>query len=903
MVVHVTTVFYLGNFAKLDTNEANFSNENPNVVLGTYDHTQLEEITLFRNDANNDGSIWSDDAGFAAETLSFTAGGVFRSSTLDAESTYFMTLTLADGSTVSGSYGLAQLENGDVYFGVPDDLRVREVQITAPNLVNLFGVSATASSTATLAAEVDGEETGEVMGLGYDDSNLPADGGGDVITNLDDIILGNGGDDTITGAGGSDTIDGGADNDLVSGGFGTDHLDGGDGDDTVSYQDAFGTTAEFVELDLEAGTGTLNAAGGVNGDVETVVNFEHAVGSYGSDVVSGSSGDNSLSGEDGNDTLAGRAGNDTLDGGIGADYLTGGSGDDTITGGAGNDSLAGDNLDNGNEIFNGDFSLGTAGWTLVDGNFDGFFPAVNVLGSLSFNTNDRPAGDSVERTFIAQVGVEHTLSLDLIEENGGVADHTFRIEILDDTGTVIASETHTVLNDSTNAVSFTFTPVTNNSTLVITNTATTNTFSTDGRVDNVVITATDLVQGNDSIDGGDGDDLILGGGGDDTLIGGNDNDTITGGDDNDSIDGGDGDDSILSGEGDDSVLGGAGADRIFTDGGNDTIDGGTGADFVFGRDGDDHITVDQGDTVSGGDGDDYFTLQDLDTTGTGNAAVTIVGGEGAETNGDTLQLTPDVSVADITFSNTDDLAGGLSGSFTMADGTPVTFFEIENIVCFAAGTLITTDKGEVPVEQLSAGDKVLTLDDGLQNIRWIGSQKLSSQHLKVKPEFRPIRVSAGALAEHFPKRDLIVSPQHRILVQSKIALRMFGTHEVLVAAKHLTQLSGIDVIEPESGIEYWHFLCDSHQVVFSEGAPTETLFTGEEALKAVSRASRKEILSLFPNTQLSRAPKSAREIVKGRPGRRLAQRHFANNKPLLTKSFHNQGIQKRHWCQEALKSA
>lgn len=72
------------------------------------------------------------------------------------------------------------------------------------------------------------------MFLGYDDSNAPTNGGGDIISNGDDIINGNGGDDTIEAGGGDDTIDGGDGDDIISGGDGNDRIIGGAGADTMN---------------------------------------------------------------------------------------------------------------------------------------------------------------------------------------------------------------------------------------------------------------------------------------------------------------------------------------------------------------------------------------------------------------------------------------------------------------------------------------------------------------------------------------------------------------------------------------------------------------------------------------------------------------------------------------------
>ena len=74
---------------------------------------------------------------------------------------------------------------------------------------------------------------------------------------------------------------------------------------------------------------------------------------------------------------------------------------------------------------------------------------------------------------------------------------------------------------------------------------------------------------------------------------------------------------------------------------------------------------------------------------------------------------------------------------------------------------------------------------------------------------------------------------------------MFGAPEVLVAAKQLLQIDGID-LDDAADVTYVHFLCDRHEVVFSNGAPTESLYTGPEALKSVGAAAREEIFVLFP---------------------------------------------------------
>lgn len=211
---------------------------------------------------------------------------------------------------------------------------------------------------------------------------------------------------------------------------------------------------------------------------------------------------------------------------------------------------------------------------------------------------------------------------------------------------------------------------------------------------------------------------------------------------------------------------------------------------------------------------------------------------------------------------------------------PTVGTQIIGLVCFASGTLINTDKGRRTIETLRVGDTLETLDNGRQPIRWIGSRKLNLAELILKPHLRPIRISAGALGPGLPNRDLLVSPQHRILVRSKIALRMFNSSEVFVAAKHLLGVDGIDIAYDLNSVNYYHVMCDQHEVVEAEGALAETLYTGPEALKAMSSEAKQEIDDVFGGIPLLERP-LARTTPKGHLAKKLVERHVKNQKCLL----------------------
>ncbi len=188
-------------------------------------------------------------------------------------------------------------------------------------------------------------------------------------------------------------------------------------------------------------------------------------------------------------------------------------------------------------------------------------------------------------------------------------------------------------------------------------------------------------------------------------------------------------------------------------------------------------------------------------------------------------------------------------TFLDADGEETgvtTFVNIENIIdvvtpfCFTAGTRILTPMGEIAVENLKEGDKVVTRDNGLQEIRWAGSKHLSGRDLMARPQLRPILIRQGALGPSQPERDMMVSPSHRMLLVSQQAELLFDESEVLVAAKHLTHLDGVTQIDTV-GVDYIHIMCDNHEVVLADGAWSESFQPGEFSLNSIESAQRKNL--------------------------------------------------------------
>ncbi|WP_224824150.1 Hint domain-containing protein [Cognatishimia sp. MH4019] len=211
-------------------------------------------------------------------------------------------------------------------------------------------------------------------------------------------------------------------------------------------------------------------------------------------------------------------------------------------------------------------------------------------------------------------------------------------------------------------------------------------------------------------------------------------------------------------------------------------------------------------------------------------SVTLAQGQTATLNANgTITITTDTDVEETNFTYTVE--------DTTTGNTDVGFVTVNTVPCFVAGTLIQTPYGERPVEELTPGDMILTQDDGPQPLRWIGSREVAAIG-----KLAPIRIRAGTFGAH---RELMVSPQHRVLIRDSLADLLFGDAEVLVAAKDLVNDHSVRRVEGGQ-VTYVHLLFDRHQVVFSEGLPTESFFPGPQTTKAFEAEIIDEICTIFP---------------------------------------------------------
>lgn len=142
-----------------------------------------------------------------------------------------------------------------------------------------------------------------------------------------------------------------------------------------------------------------------------------------------------------------------------------------------------------------------------------------------------------------------------------------------------------------------------------------------------------------------------------------------------------------------------------------------------------------------------------------------------------------------------------------------------SLICFTPGTRLRTPAGDAPVETLRRGDRVQTRDGGPQPVLWTGRRRIGGGLLYALPHLRPIRLRSDA-------PDLLVSPQHRVLVSRPAVRALFGTSEVLVAADDLRDDRRITRDHLLSGVTYLHILLPAHHIVWANGWLTETFHPG-----------------------------------------------------------------------------
>jgi len=177
--------------------------------------------------------------------------------------------------------------------------------------------------------------------------------------------------------------------------------------------------------------------------------------------------------------------------------------------------------------------------------------------------------------------------------------------------------------------------------------------------------------------------------------------------------------------------------------------------------------------------------------------------------------------------------------------------------CFSSGTRIATPQGERMIETIEVGDRIITRDNGMQTVRWVGTCVLRSADWAKRGALKPIMLQKGALGKGLPEQDMLVSPEQRVLICNEQTEMHFEDREVLVPAKHLTMLDGIDVVEPMTDIVYIQIQFDHHEVILCDGIWTESFQPQDAKGRAITAGQGVEMAMMFPDAATTLEPVSS----------------------------------------------
>lgn len=167
--------------------------------------------------------------------------------------------------------------------------------------------------------------------------------------------------------------------------------------------------------------------------------------------------------------------------------------------------------------------------------------------------------------------------------------------------------------------------------------------------------------------------------------------------------------------------------------------------------------------------------------------------------------------------------------------------------CIVGGTLIDTPKGPIPIDELQAGDEVITRKGGTSRIHWIGETEFNASDMAARPETRPVQVPQGALGDGMPCADLLVSQRMHLHLNRSLPHQPFGPDAGPICAEALVHMGLARQLGGLRSVTYFHILLDTHDMVLANGQWVETLHPGPRGLGSLDAQHQNDLMDIFPD--------------------------------------------------------
>ena len=145
-----------------------------------------------------------------------------------------------------------------------------------------------------------------------------------------------------------------------------------------------------------------------------------------------------------------------------------------------------------------------------------------------------------------------------------------------------------------------------------------------------------------------------------------------------------------------------------------------------------------------------------------------------------------------------------TGSIDRTGATPVVTQTLSGLT---GQTFVLTLDGEMPVDQLTPGDRVITRSSGMAVLKELR---------RTVVEMAPVSIKSGSLGHTRPDKDMIVGPDAMILIRDWRAEALFNTKMALVPAHRLTDGEFVTDL-PKRKVAMYELVFDRQHIVYADG--------------------------------------------------------------------------------------